>query len=209
MLVTLRNLPLLFCALLFSRWDASGDDQQPRMGIFTRPGARIDMTRALVDSAGVTKPLRDFVEPGLPFILVPIFYRCPRLCGLTVSGVIDLVNHLPMTLGDDYSVVMYSFNPDDTTHDAAEKRAQTVARLNKKPVRQGALRFLTASSDAIEALNDALGFRVRFADKEIEHSSAIFVVTPDGAVTRYFAGIEFEPNKVAAALEDATPQKRR
>ena len=60
--------------------------------------------------------------------------------------------------------------------------------------------FLIADADTIKRVNDQLGFRVRFAEKELEHSSAIFVVTPGGEVRRYFAGVEFNPELVAKAL---------
>jgi protein SCO1/2 len=176
------------------------------MGIFTKPDAGIDLTRSFVDSSGANGPLQGFLLGDRPFILVPIFYRCPRLCGLTVSGVVELVNHLTLELGRDYSVVMYSFNPDDTRRDAEEKRAKMVARINKKPLSSASVRFLTAKPEVISSTNDELGFRVRYADKELEHSSAIFVVTPDGGVVRHFAGVEFNPSKVAQALRDAEPR---
>lgn len=177
------------------------------MGIFTKPGARLDLTRQFTDSEGATSSLASFSLPGRPFILVPVFYRCPRLCGMTVSGVVDLINHLQPTLGGDYSVILYSFNPDDTTRDAAEKRAKTVQRIGKQPVTARALRFLTAHREVINAINDELGFRVRFADTELEHSSAIFIVGSDGVVTRYFAGVEFDPVKVENALRDAEQRR--
>ncbi len=189
---------------------AVADVREPRMGIFTKPGARVDLALPFTDSTGTTVPLKELTIPGRPFILVPIFYRCPRLCGMTVSGVVELVNHVPLTLGTEYSVVMYSFNPDDTTGDAAEKHAKTVSRIDTQPVPAQAVRFLTAKPEVISAMNDALGFRVRFADKELEHSSAIFIVGPDGAVARYFGGVEFDPAKVAQALRDAvSPEARR
>lgn len=177
------------------------DGRQPRMGIFTKSDARLAMSLEFVDSGGARGSLKELVLAERPFILVPVFYKCPRLCGLTVSGVVDLVNHLPLSLGDDYSVIFYSFNPDDTTKDAAEKRASTLSRLAQKPVSPSALRFLTASAATIQAINEQLGFRIRYADKELEHSSAIFIVRPDGTVRRYFAGVEFSPTRVGQVLQ--------
>lgn len=191
------------CVALVPFVGALSEERGPRMGIFTKPGARLDLTRPFTDSEGETSSLATLSLPGRPFILVPVFYRCPRLCGMTVSGVVDLVNRLQPALGVDYSVILYSFNADDTTRDAAEKRAKTVPRIGKQPVTAREVRFLTAKREVIDAINDELGFRVRFADKELEHSSAIFIVAADGAVTRYFAGVEFDPVKVATALRDA------
>lgn len=203
-----RRLALVMCVLMSSvSADLGADERQPRMGIFTKPGTRVDLARQFTDSDGTGASLQEFLIKGRPFILVPIFYRCPRLCGLTVSGVVDLVNRLELRLGSDYSVVMYSFNPDDTTKDAAEKLAKMVARIGGQPVSPQAVRFLTATPEVISATNEALGFRVRYADAELEHSSAIFVVSPDGAVVRYFAGVEFNPTRVSTALREAFPKE--
>jgi protein SCO1/2 len=170
------------------------------MGIFTKPDARIDMALSFVDSGGAGITLAEAVPDSRPFILVPIFYQCPRLCGLTMSGVVDLVNALPLKLGSDYRVIAYSFNPADTPAQAQEKRAKAVQRLTSQPVEPASFRFLTATAETITAINRQLDFRVRYADKELEHSSAIFIVRPDGTIVRYFAGVEFNPDRVAMAL---------
>jgi len=190
-------------ALLGFAQQAAADEKQPRirMGIFTSKDARIDMTLPFTDADGVQLPLSRLVIPDKPFILVPIFYKCPRLCSLTFGGVIELINALPLTLGIDYSVVSYSFNPQEGPNDAREKRTEVVRRLKKQPAPPSGWAFVTGSPGSISALNDQLGFRIRLADKEIEHSSAIFVVSPDGTVRRYFAGIEFNVEKVQRTLQ--------
>jgi protein SCO1/2 len=170
------------------------------MGIFTQPDARINMALPFVDSSGEAITLAAAIPDSKSFILVPVFYQCPRLCGLTISGVIDLINTLPLKLGSDYRVIAYSFNPEDTPAHAQEKRAKAVQRVTSQPVEASSFRFLTATSDAISAINSQLDFRVRYADKELEHSSAVFIVRPDGKIARYFAGVEFNAASVAMAL---------
>lgn len=179
------------------------DSRQPRMGIFTKPDATVDLSLEFVDSGGERGTLTSFLPLHRPFILVPVFYNCPRLCGLTVSGVVDLVNQLPLSLGSDYGVMFYSFNPDDTVKEAADKKTKTLARLSNRSGAISAVRFLISSAATIQSINDQLGFRIRYADKELEHSSAIFIVAQDGRVRRYFAGIEFNPTRVADALRGA------
>lgn len=110
------------------------------------------------------------------------------------------MNRLSLTLGEDYAVIAYSFNPDDTVADASNKRRSMMARLTRPPTQDDAVRFLLGDRATVGAINEQLGFRVRYADKELEHSSAIFVVSPNGEVRRYFAGVEFDPEKVGASL---------
>lgn len=184
----------------FAASQALSDNRQPRMGIFTKPGTIIDLTLPFSDEEGRTAPLGDFVQSGKPFILVPIFYKCPRLCGLTFSGVIELVKSLPEKLGDDYVVVTYSFNPEEGPQEAQEKRKEVFKRIEREPTPSAGWRFLTGSPQSIDALNDSIGFRVRMADTQFEHSSAIFIVSPRGVVRKYFAGVEFDPKRVSASL---------
>jgi protein SCO1/2 len=190
----------LSVVILSSLTIAVASPQPARMGVFTMPDAVIDMDLHFVDEEGRTVTLRDRVPRDKPFILVPIFYECPRLCGLTLSGVANLVNDLPLTLGKDYSVVSYSFNPVEGPKEAAAKRTSVLTRL-KKPLRERrGWQFLSSSAEVINTLNGQLDFRVRMADKEFEHSSAIFIVEPEGHVRKYFAGVEFDPGKVRSAL---------
>jgi len=179
---------------------AHGEVRQPRMGIFTKEGARIDLSLQFIDAGGRQASLGSRVISDRPFILVPIFYRCPRLCGLTLSGVRDLINRLSLTLGTEYSVIAYSFNADDTVADASKKRLDLMGGLSHAPTHENALQFLISDRETIATINEQLGFRVRYADKELEHSSAIFIVSPNGDIRRYFAGVDFDPQKVGASL---------
>lgn len=176
------------------------DSRQPRMGVFTKPDAQVDLSSRFTDSHGEGGELRSWVMPGRPFILVPVFYRCPRLCGLTISGLIELINRVPQALGKDYSVVVYSFNPEDTVGDAATTRAQMLKRLSTTLRSDTSLSFLIADATTVASVNDQLGFRIRYADKELEHSSAIFVVSSAGVVKKYFTGVEFNPTQVSKFL---------
>ena len=186
----------------FSLVSADASPRPPRMGVFTKPDATIDMDLTFVNEEGREVTLRDHSAADKPFILIPTFYQCPRLCGLTFSGVIALINELPLSLGKDYSVVSYSFNPGEGAKEATTKRDSVFKRLKIPEVDRDGWQFLTGGADAIEKLNAQLDFRVRMADKEFEHSSAIFVVGPDGDVRKYFTGVEFDPKKVSDVLRD-------
>ncbi len=194
---------VLAFGLLLEAPAARADVVQPGMGVFIQPNAQVDLGLEFVDAGGIRGTLKDFVPKNRPFILVPIFYKCPRLCGLTFSGLIELVDNLPLILGTDYGIVAFSFNPAEGPNEAAEKRDSVLKRLKAQPVPLNGWRFLTGDGKAIAALNSQLGFRVRMADQEFEHSSAIFVAGPNGTVARHFTGVEFDPRKVAAAIKDA------
>ncbi len=175
------------------------EGKTPAMGIFTRPDTTLDLSVPFQGPDGAVKPLRSFLTAGSPFILVPTFYHCPRLCGLTFGGLKEFVNGSSLRLGADYQIVAYSFNPEEQRADAEESRRRFVSGLKHQPPQAGVV-FLTGSIHSIHALNTKLDFRVRMADREFEHSSAIFVFGPSGRLVRYFAGVEFPAQRVDAAL---------
>lgn len=195
-------LVLLNCFLVA---EARGERRSAKMGVFTKDGAEIDLKLPFADASGRAGPLKSFLKPGRPFILVPTFYRCPRLCSLTVSGLLEYVNQSKLRLGNDYSIVMYSFNPAEGPAEACEKELATLRRVERDSDETG-WKFLTGSEGSISQLNGELDFRVRMADKEFEHSSAIFVFSPEGRLRRYFAGVEFPTTKVDAALLGKTAE---
>ncbi len=191
---------LAFChSVLIGASIAIAESRAPRMGVFTRPGTTIDLSVSFIGADGLSKPLRSFLGAGTPFILVPTFYHCPRLCSLTFAGLEEFVNESALRLGADYQIVAYSFNPAERNSDAEERRSRFVSRLKQPPGETGVV-FLAGSEKSIEAINSQLDFRVRMADKEFEHSSAIFVFGPSGKLVRYFAGVEFPKERVDAAL---------
>ena len=192
-------LLVLTLVLLFGASPGSADGRAPKMGVFTRPDATLDLSVTFVGADEAPKPLRSFLAGNTPFILVPTFYHCPRLCGLTFAGLEEFVNGSALRLGVDYQIVTYSFNPAERTADAEEKRARFLSRLKQPPGAAGVV-FLTSSKESIDAINAQLDFRVRMADKEFEHSSAIFIFGPSGQLVRYFAGVEFPKERVDAAL---------
>lgn len=175
------------------------DRDAPKMGIFTKKDAAIDLGLQFQDAQGRQVTLAQLVKKDTPVILVPIFYDCPRLCGLTTAGVVKLVNSLPERLGADYTIIAYSFNSQETAAAALKKKQAVFAQL-KSPPHDADWEFLVGSESSVLRLSEQIGFRFRRADQELEHSSAIFVLSPQGRVRGYVAGVEFPVKKIEALL---------
>ena len=69
--------------------------------------------------------------------------------------------------------------------------------------------FLTGSEENINRLADTLGFRYYYVPErdEYAHPAVIFVLTPDGKISRYLYGIEYKPNDIRLALLEASQGK--
>src|SRR4029079_2460301 len=69
--------------------------------------------------------------------------------------------------------------------------------------------FLPGDQAAITSLTDAVGFRYTFDPDQHEyaHPAGLIVLTPDGTVSRYLYGLDFEPNDLRLALAESGQQQ--
>jgi protein SCO1/2 len=66
-----------------------------------------------------------------------------------------------------------------------------------------------ATGEASRALADAVGFHYAWDEsrKEWAHVAAIFVLTPDGRVSRYLYGVDYPPKDFRLAVVEASAGK--
>jgi protein SCO1/2 len=197
---------LLFSAprLVFSVEDPGAMAAQD-VGIFTQLGARVDLSRPFTDITGETKPLREFAEPGKPIVIAPVYYKCPRLCGLLLSGVYDLLNELPLKLSHDYSVLVVGFDPSEKPEDAKK----VMDKFNQRLVgdaRHGsaAIHYLVGNEENVSGLMREIGFKFVRDGADFAHSAAVMILTSKGDISQYFTGIVFPQWDVKLSLVEAS-----
>jgi protein SCO1/2 len=84
-------------------------------------------------------------------------------------------------------------------------KKQVYIRELGRPSAAAGWRFLTGSEASIAELAGAAGFQFRW-DEELQqfaHAAALVVCTPDGRVSRYLYGIEFDPQTLRLSLVEA------
>ena len=174
-------------------------------GIFTQLGAQVDLSRPFTDASGVTKPLSEFALPGKPIVIAPVYYKCPRLCGLLLNGVYDLLNELPLKLSDDYSVLVVGFDPTETPADARAVMDKFNARLEGDArTGSGAIHYLVGTPENVSALMSELGFKFLKDGADFAHSAAVMILTSSGLISQYFTGIMFPSWDVRLSLVEAS-----
>jgi protein SCO1/2 len=144
---------------------------------------------------------------GKPVILAMVYYRCPVLCNLLLTGLTKSLQKLDWKLGKDFDVVSVSIDPGDKPADSAEKRRGFLQALGT-PNADG-WTFLTGHVDDIDTLSDAIGLRYQYVanQRQFAHVAALWVLTPEGRVSRYLYGVEFDPKQVKLALFEAAGGK--
>src|SRR5262245_13853993 len=159
------------------------------------------------DESGQAVRLGDFFTDR-PVVLVLAYYRCPRLCSLVLSGVLESLRELTFDAGKEFDVVIVSFDAREQPELAAAKKQSHVEQYGRPGGGRG-WHFLTGDAEPIQRLADAVGFRFRYDAKtdDFAHASGIMVLTPDGRVSRYLFGIDYPPRDLRLALVEAAANR--
>jgi protein SCO1 len=174
------------------------------IGIDQRLNEPVPLTLAFRDEAGRPVHLGDYFGKH-PVLLALVYYNCPMLCTQVLGGMVSALRVLPLSTGRDFEVVVVSFDPREKPADAAAKRNAYLTRY-QRPEGDGGWHFLTGDEGAINALARAVGFRFRYdrALDQFAHASALYVVTSEGRLSRYFYGIEYAPRDLRLSLLEAS-----
>ena len=177
------------------------------VGIEQRLDAQVPPDLAFVDDNGRPVKLGDYFGKK-PLILNLVYYNCTMLCGEALAGLSGSMKMLKFDAGKEFDVVTVSFNPKDTTADAAAKKAEYLKRYGRPGAAAG-WHFLTGSAESINALTKAVGFQYQYdaARNQYAHATAIMVLTPQGRISRYFYGVDFPPKDLRMGLVEASQNK--
>jgi len=167
-------------------------------------GDTVPLDVMLVDEAGKPVRLGDVLGQGRPVVVQLLYFDCPMLCSLVLNGFVEAAKELDWAPGTDYDVLAVSFDPRDTPEVAAKKRENYAAALGK-PGGTAGWHFLTGKEDQVRRLADALGFGYRWVpdQKQFAHAAGLFVLTPEGKISRTLYGIQFPAKELKLSLVEA------
>ncbi len=177
------------------------------LAIEPKPGAELPRDLELTDHDGNVVKLGDYLD-GKPLVLQFAYYDCPMLCSLVLNGALTGMRGVDWTAGDQYRVVVVSFDPRDTAAKAKAKRQSYAAEYGRE-IRSRGWDFLVGDPAKVKALADAVGFRFRWdADsQQFGHDAGLFLFSPEGKLVRVLFGIEFDPKTLRLGLVEASQGK--
>jgi protein SCO1/2 len=178
-----------------------------RVGITTEFGQQVPLDTPFVDSAGQRVQFGDCLA-GRPTILHLVYYQCPMLCKLSTDGLLSTLSTISLKMGQDFSVITVSFDPRDGPEISARARQLAGDRCGNDAVNHG-WRFLTGDQSAISAVTNAVGFHYTYDEttRQFAHPAGIFVLTPEGKVSRFLSGTDYSPRDLRMALVEASSGK--
>jgi protein SCO1/2 len=220
-----RSLPVLAAGLVLSLvvpvWAQQYSADKPvgaaaqstpaylkKAGISQNLGNQLPLNDRFVDSGGTNVPLGAYFEHR-PVVMALVYYKCKMLCPQVLSGLARTLRQVGFTPGKDYDIVVTSIDPADTPADGAAEKAHFLDSLGT-PNAGSSVHFLTAQQASITDLASATGFnyvRVPGPDGKMDqfaHSSVIMIATPDGRMSKYLFGIDYQPRDVRLAVIQAS-----
>jgi protein SCO1/2 len=174
------------------------------IGVDQKLGGEVDPQIQFRDERGRAVRLGDFFQDGKPVVVTPVYFKCPMLCGMQFNGLLKALRVLPFTAGKEFGIVSFSIDPDEGPDLAAAQKEHYI-RDYRKPEAAAGWHFLTSDAESIARITDQLGFRYRYdeATGQWAHASTLVVMTPDGRISQYFHGIEYDPADLRLSLIEA------
>lgn len=177
------------------------------IGFDQRLGEQVPSDLPFVDASGHRVKLGDYFGKR-PVVLALVYFKCPMLCPMALSGLASSLKSLTFDVGKDFDVLVVSFDPHETPDLASARREEVLHQYGRSGTDRG-WHFLTGGQDAIHRLTQAVGFRYKYLPEkgEFAHASGIVVLTPGGRVARYFFGIEYSPKDLRLGMVEASGGK--
>jgi protein SCO1/2 len=184
-------------------------------------GKPLPLDGTFYDHNGTALTIRELLG-NKPAILVPVYFNCPKLCGQMAQNLIETLRALrkldsKMVAGEAFQVVLFSIDKKEFPQQAFKKRDHFHMELDGRKSEVPGIWYLSANagqkthtqdqaSETILELTKAMKFTfvVPPEDKkgrEIQHGTAILVLTPTGLVSSYNTELSLDPVDLKKQLE--------
>lgn len=176
--------------------------------ITDRRGERVPVDLPFIDQDGRNVTVGDYFTGGRPVVVMMMYFNCPLLCPRMMDELVDTLNRIDYEVGKEYDVLMVSFDPRDTPTDASLYQQIALQSYNRPTTESmaGSWNFLVGEAHHAMAFAEAIGYAYRYLPEsgEYSHPTVIFVLTPDGVVSRALSGLQFPPSDLRLALVEAS-----
>ncbi len=216
----IRRIALLLAIVVFGMLGISMDaraqiaampPEMERVGVDEHLDGQLPLDTELRDHTGKLVKLGDLFDGKRPVVLTFAYHTCPVVCSMIASNLARTMKELSWTLGEQFTAITISIDPNETLENTAKKRTSVLAEYGRSGAKvQGGWHFLVAPSPgdekAIARVADAAGFKFQYDpdQKQWAHASLVMVAKPNGRMARYLYGFEASPADLKLALFEAS-----
>lgn len=178
------------------------------VGVTEHLDEQVPLDVPFVDSDGTPVTLGKFFDGTRPVILTMNYSNCPRLCSLQLNGVFDALGRLDWDLGQKYRMITVSIDPEESPA-RAQATKEKYLTVYHRPGAEAGWHCLVGKEADIKKVASAVGFGYVYVaeTKQFAHSAVTMILTPQGKVSRYLYGIEYDPQTFRFALLEAADGK--
>jgi len=179
-----------------------------RVGIDQRLNEQVPLHLEFRDSSGKMKRLDQIIDGKKPVILTLVYYECPMLCNVVLDALTNIMSDTGLDVGKDFEVLTVSFDPKETSVQAQKKKELYMSRLSTR-IPRDAWHFMTGSPENVKTLAKSVGFRYEYDTNIMQyaHGAAIMILTPNGKISRYFYGFEYNKRDLRLGLVEASENR--
>ena len=138
-----------------------------------------------------------------PTVMNFVYYRCPGICSPLLTSMVKLFNETSLEPGKDFFAVTLSFDETENAQLAAEKK-ENYFKMIKREFPRDAWTWLAGEGEDIRRITDAAGFEFVASAKDFIHPAAMYIISKEGRIVRYFSGITFDPFSFRMAILEAS-----
>lgn len=180
------------------------------VGIEQKLNEQLPLDAVFKDENGNEIKLGQYFNKNKPVILALVYFECPMLCNEVLNGLTGSLKGVSFDAGKDYDIVAISFDAreNEIPELAKNKKTSYLKRYEREGTENG-WHFLTGTQSEIDKVTKAVGFNYKFdeATNQFAHAGGIMLLTPDGRVSRYFYGIDYQPRDLKFGLIDSSEGK--
>jgi protein SCO1/2 len=194
-------------ALAIDRIEPKPKDLE-NVGVTEHLDDQVPLDLPFVDSGGSPATLATFFDGTRPVILTMNYSNCARLCSLQLNGVFHALQRMDWDLGQKVRMITVSIDPQESPERAQATKEKYLAVYNRPKAEEG-WHCLVGKDEDIRKLAAAVGFGYVYVaeTKQFAHTAVTMILTPDGRVSRYLYGIEYDPQTLRFALLEASKGK--
>ncbi|HLA84799.1 MAG TPA: SCO family protein [Thermoguttaceae bacterium] len=178
------------------------------VGVTEHLDAQVPLDLEFMDDDGKPATLGQYFDRKRPVVLTMNYSNCPMLCDLQLTGLFEALGRMKWNIGEEFEMVTVGIDPLETP-ERARMTKQKYLKTYRRAGAAGGWHFLTGREENIKKLADTVGFHYRFApeSRQYLHVAVTFILTPDGRVSRYLYGVQYDPQTIRLSLFEASEGK--
>ncbi len=166
--------------------------------------AQLPLDAVFTDHTGKKRQLSHYFNGERPILLNVMFFDCQTICQDVTAGLKKTLREIDWNMGEEYNVITLSFDPLDGV-DFAKLAHDTSIEAYGRDASPDAWPHLIGAENEIRRVTNTLGFQYQWNEDAdtYAHPAVIYIMTPDGKLSRYYEGFQYAATDLKYSLLDA------